>query len=96
MKPIKQIEGTTWGSKNAEDMFTVATKLANFNAKELMVEIHRKSPCGNKVKVSTVEDAMHIIAERHKTDEEKAEQKRRVKEFLEGMEKREKERVGER
>ena len=57
---------TTWGSKNAEDMYRIAVKLANFDPKELMIEIHRLSPRGDKVKESTVLKAMQIVFDRYK------------------------------
>jgi len=34
---------TTWGSRNAEDMFRVAVLLANFDAADLMTRINKRS-----------------------------------------------------
>ena len=55
---------TTWGSKNAEQMFIIATRFAGFDAKELMLEIHRHSPKGKRVKEDTVTNAMHTLKTR--------------------------------
>ena len=56
---------TTWGSRNAEGMFRIATLLAGFDASELMIEIHRrqKGRKGN-VNESTVCSAMQVLADR--------------------------------
>ena len=53
---------TTWGSKNAEDMYRIAVKLAGFDAKELMVGINQRSKSG-KVNLATVLAAMQKIDE---------------------------------
>ena len=53
-----------WGSKNAEDMFTIATRLAGFDASELMLEIHRRSTHGRKVNESTVCNAMQTLKDK--------------------------------
>ena len=55
---------TTWGSKNAEDMFRIATRLANFDARLLMLEICRRSPHGAQVKESTVLQAMQTLRDK--------------------------------
>lgn len=59
--PAVAAESGGWGSKKAEDMYRVATTMANFDAKELMVEIHRLSPGGAKIKESTVLQAMQNV-----------------------------------
>ena len=58
--------GTTWGSRNAEDMFRIATRIAGFDAKELMLEIHNrtKHSKAKKVNENTVCEAMQTIADR--------------------------------
>ena len=57
---------TSWGSKNAEDMFQIATKLANFDGIELMKEIIlRQKRRDAKVNVTTVLEAMDTIYLRH-------------------------------
>ena len=55
---------TTWGSRNAEGMFRIATRLAGFDAKELMLEIHRRSTNGHKVNENTVTQAMQTLSDR--------------------------------
>lgn len=58
-------ETTGWGSKNAEAMFNVATRLAGFDAKELMLEITRRQRDRScKVYEPTVLEAMQAIANR--------------------------------
>ncbi len=69
---MKNIQ-TTWGSKNAEDMFAIAVNMANFNPIELMKEIHKRSPLGTKVKLSTVENAMQAIIDRYEDSKERRE-----------------------
>lgn len=56
-----------WGSRNAEALFQIAVRLGGFDAVELMTEIHRlsKSDC---VYLQTIENAMQIVADRHKED----------------------------
>ncbi len=58
---------TTWGSKNAEDLYRLATRMANFDAGELMTEIHRRTAKSKAEKVNerTVEAAMQTVFERH-------------------------------
>lgn len=56
---------TTWGSKNAEDLFKIATRLAGFDAKKLMLEIHRRQRDKSRtVNETTVERAMQALSER--------------------------------
>ena len=54
---MKNIQ-TTWGSKNAEDLFSIATRIAGFEAIALMKEISKLSKISAKVKESTVSQAM--------------------------------------
>jgi len=55
-----------WGSRNAEDMFKIATRLAGFDAKELMLEIHRRQRGRDaKVNEATVLAAMQTVKDRH-------------------------------
>lgn len=57
---------TTWGSVNAEDMFKIATRLAGFDASELMLEIHRRQRRRDaKVNEATVLAAMATVANRN-------------------------------
>ena len=57
---------TTWGSKNAEDMYAIATRLAGFDPGELMVEIHRRSdPYATRVNEPTVLKAMQAVQDRY-------------------------------
>lgn len=49
-------------SRNASDLFKIATTLAGFPAGALMLEIHRHAP--NFATVATVEQAMQIVAAR--------------------------------
>jgi len=76
--------GTTWGSKNAEDMFTIATRLAGFDKMELMAEIIKRQRGRESMRVNepTVLEAMQTICDR---DEEYT--ARRTQEILEGNEK---------
>ena len=62
MKMTKQSKG--WGSRNAEDMFTIATRFAGFDGIELMREINRRSPSGRKVNENTVCEAMQTLKDR--------------------------------
>lgn len=56
---------TTWGSRNAEDMFKIATRLAGFDAKALMLEIHRSQrDKTRKVNEATVLQAMQTLTDR--------------------------------
>jgi hypothetical protein len=57
---------TSWGSKNAEDMFTIATRLAGFDPKELMAEICKRTRGRDsmRVNVNTVTEAMQTICDR--------------------------------
>lgn len=58
-----------WGSANAEDLFKVATRLAGFDARELMLEIHRRLRGRDAlVNERTVLAAMHTISQRAKQD----------------------------
>lgn len=53
---------TTWGSRNAEDMFRIAVVLAGFDPRELMLEIHRRQNGRNaKVNEATVLAAMDTL-----------------------------------
>lgn len=54
-----------WGSKNAEDLFIIATRIAGFDSGELMIEIHRRSPKSNKVNERTVLAAMQTVYDRY-------------------------------
>lgn len=54
---------TSWGSRPAHEMFWIAVYLAGFDATALMLEIHRRSPHGGKVKESTVLAAMQVLAD---------------------------------
>lgn len=58
---------TTWGSRNAEDMFQIATKLAGFDPIELMKEIVRRTKGRKTFRVNepTVLNAMDTIYWRH-------------------------------
>jgi len=58
---------TTWGSRNAEDMFQIATKLAGFDPIELMKEIVRRTKGRKTFRVNepTVLNAMDAIYWRH-------------------------------
>lgn len=56
---------TTWGSKNAEDLYKIAVIFANFNPKELMLEIARLSPKGNTVYENIVCQAMENCRNKH-------------------------------
>ena len=54
-----------WGSRNAEDMFKIATRLAGFNGPELMLEITRRQGRRNAmVNEATVLGAMQTISKR--------------------------------
>ena len=57
---------TTWGSRDAEEMFNLATRLAGFDPKELMLEIHRLSGRRDttRVNVRTVLRAIQNLADR--------------------------------
>lgn len=57
--------GAGWGSAAAEDMFRVATMLAGFDARELMLEIHRRTAHSRAEKVNepTVLAAMQTLIE---------------------------------
>jgi hypothetical protein len=57
----------TWGSQNAEDLFRIATRLAGFDPKELMFEIHRRVMKRNpiRVNVNTVLEAMQTVYDRY-------------------------------
>lgn len=54
---------TTWGSRPAEDMFKIATRLAGFDARELMLEIHARHDWRRSEKVNerTVLAAMDTL-----------------------------------
>ena len=66
-----------WGSKNAEDLFKIATNLAGFDRKELMLEIHRRQRGRDAtVNEATVLAAMQTIYDRYKTMTEADEEKR--------------------
>ena len=57
---------TTWGSANAEDLFKIATRMAGFDAVELMVEIHRRQHGRDAiVNVATVSNAMQVVRDRY-------------------------------
>ena len=57
---------TTWGSKWAEDLYHVATRLAGFDANELMIEIHRRQRDHSRtVNAATVLAAMQTIKDRY-------------------------------
>ena len=56
---------TSWGSKSAESMFKIATRLAGFDAKALMLEIHRSQrDKTRKVNETTVLNAMQRLTDR--------------------------------
>lgn len=57
---------TSWGSHNAEGMFNIATRLAGFDPRELMIEINRRSK-SDKVNERTVLNAMQAIVD-HEPD----------------------------
>ncbi len=60
---------TTWGSRNAEDMFRIATRLAGFNGGQLMVEINRRQRGrDSKVNEATVLAAMQTLEDRAPRD----------------------------
>ena len=65
---------TTWGSKAAESMFQIATRLAGFEPGELMLEIHRLTHHRGTTRVNepTVRKAMSIIYERWHGEEMRA------------------------
>ena len=66
-----------WGSKIAEDLFKIATNLAGFDRKELMLEIHRRQRGRDAtVNEATVLAAMQTIYDRYKTMTEADEEKR--------------------
>jgi len=76
---------TTWGSKNAEDLYNVATRLAGFDPFELMREITKLSTRGaSRVNESTVANAMQAIEDRYEAlpEEEKAKIEDHVKEVV--------------
>lgn len=53
---------TTWGSRNAEDLFKIATRIAGFDSKKLMLAIHRRQRNKRKqVNMATVEAAMQEL-----------------------------------
>ena len=56
---------TTWGSANAEDMYRIATRLAGFDAVELMLEIgqQQRDP-GRSTSLPTVLRAMGVVSRR--------------------------------
>lgn len=56
---------TTWGSKSAESLYRIATRLAGFDAKELMLAIHRRQRGKSRtVNVVTVENAMQELTDK--------------------------------
>ena len=57
---------TTWGSRNAEGMFEIATRFAGFDAKELMAQIIYRTRNSSALKVNerTVTEAMQTIQDR--------------------------------
>lgn len=63
---------TTWGSKNAEAMYAIATILAGFDPKELMLEIHRRQRDKTRqINERTVLQAMQTVFDRYKNGEGK-------------------------
>jgi len=53
-------------SNNAHDLFMIATRVAGFNASELIVEItRRQGGCDRKISMNTVDNAMGTIQRRH-------------------------------
>jgi hypothetical protein len=50
-------------SVNASELFAIAVKLAGFDARELLLEIHKHAP--RRATVNTVEEAMAVIYRRH-------------------------------
>ena len=58
---------TTWGSKNAEGLFNIATRIAGFDGKELMLEIHKTQRDKTRnVNEATVLRAMQTVSDRYK------------------------------
>jgi hypothetical protein len=56
---------TTWGSKNAEDLFTLVTRIAGFDPKALMLEIHRlQRDKTRQVNERTVLNAVQALSNR--------------------------------
>jgi hypothetical protein len=53
-------------SRNGLDMFHVATRMAGFDAGELMKEIYRRSPRAVKINEPMVLNAMQRISDRYK------------------------------
>ncbi len=53
-------------SREARDMFIIATRIAGFDYRELMLEMHRLRPNTDRFNVTTVLNAMQAISDRHK------------------------------
>jgi len=63
-------KGTSWGSVNAEDLFTIAVRFANFDSFELMKEIHRiQRDKSRNVNERTVSQAMKNLKDRFDKEE---------------------------
>jgi len=52
-------------SVNAHDLFVIATRMAGFDATELILEIHCHSPNSKRINEPMVSNAMERICERN-------------------------------